>query len=79
MSGSILPAAKNSSRCLVQKGQKRCGKILKGKFAPNKEIKKKDVTAEKPKGANSTRTGTNSQAPSSQLQETIESTINPPR
>ena len=36
-------------------------------------------TAEKPRGANSTRTGRKSQAPSLQLQETIESTINPPQ
>ena len=35
--------------------------------------------AEKARGANSTRTGRKSQAPSSQLQETIESTINTPR
>ena len=25
----------NSSRCLVQEGQKQCSKILKGKFATN--------------------------------------------
>ena len=59
--------------------QKQCGKILKGKFATNlkKEFEKCD-TAEKARGANSTRTGRKSQAPSSQLQEAIESIINPP-
>ena len=36
-------------------------------------------TKEKRRGANSTRTRRNSQAPPSQLQETIESTINPQR
>ena len=85
MFGSILPTIKKkTSRCLIQ-GQTQCGKILKGKFATNfkKQNKHKEEfedcdKAEKASGANSARTG-RSQAPSSQLQQTIESTINPPR
>ena len=60
---------------------------MKGKFATNfkkTQNKHKDESedcdkAEKARGASSTRTGRKSQAPSSQLQETIESIINPPR
>ena len=35
MSGIILPTKKIAAACKVQKGQKRCGKLLKGKFATN--------------------------------------------
>ena len=69
----------NSSRCLVR-GQKKCGKILKGKIATNlkkhnkhkKEFEECDTT-EKARGAKSTRTGRKRQAPSSQRNNRIPS------
>ena len=72
-------------RCLVY-GPKQCGKILGVKFATNLKKHKrstrknlKNVTKQKASVANSTRKGRKSQTPSLQLQETIESTIKPPR
>ena len=58
----------------------KCATNLKKQFTNKQKEESEDCDkAEKVRGANSTRTGRKSEAPSSQLQETIECTINPPR